>query len=145
MSMAVLWVLAAAAFLALELVTVAMVSLWFMAGALAAALAAALHAALWVQILVFLAVSGLCFLVLYPRLGRMVKRGSQATNADMVLGQTCLVTRRIDNLAGTGAVSVGGKTWSARSTGGQSIGEGTLVRAERIEGVKLYVTPVDQA
>ena len=49
------------------------------------------------------------------------------------------VTEDIDNIAGAGAVSVAGKIWTARSTGGEPIPAGELVRADRIEGVKLYV------
>ena len=44
------------------------------------------------------------------------------------------------NLAGTGAVYVDGKTWSARSLSGESVPAGTLVRVETVEGVKLIVT-----
>ena len=46
----------------------------------------------------------------------------------------------IDNTAGTGAVYVDGKTWTARSLGGEPIPAGTLVRAQAVEGVKLMVT-----
>ena len=145
MSMIVLWILAAVVFIAAELVTVAMVSIWFVAGALAALILAALGAAVWLQIVVFLAVSGALFALLYPRLKHFVGRNRQATNADMVLGETCVVTRRIDNLAETGAVSVGGKVWSARTVGGETVEEGELVRAVEIRGVKLLVSPIPRA
>ena len=39
----------------------------------------------------------------------------------------------------SGAVYVDGKTWSARSESGETLPEGTLVRAVRMEGVKLFV------
>lgn len=140
-----IWVILAALFLVVELVTVGMVSLWFMVGAIAALAAAALGAAAWLQIVLFLVVSGVCFAVLYPRLKHLVVRGQQATNADMVLGQTCVVTQRIDNIAGTGAVAVGGKTWTARTENDSvTVEEGSLVRAEDIRGVKLIVSPVNE-
>ena len=140
----VLWAILAALFLVVELVTVGMVSLWFTVGALAALIAAALHGPMWLQIVLFVVVSGGCFVLLYPRLRRFVKRSGQATNADMVLGQTCLVTQRIDNIAGTGAVSVGGKVWTARTVTGETAEEGDLVRAEQIQGVKLIVAPLHE-
>ena len=140
----VIWLILAAGFLVVELITVAMVSVWFLAGALAALAAALLGAALWLQIVVFLVVSALCFWLLYPRLKHLVTRGRQATNADMVIGKTCRVTQRIDNIASTGAVSVGGKTWSARSENGEPIEEGALVTARSIQGVKLIVAPAKQ-
>ena len=142
--MVVIWLLLAAVFLVIELVTVGMVSIWCVAGALVALLAAALGAPLWLQIILFLLATGFCFAFLYPKLRHLVGKNRQATNADMVLGQTCVVTQRIDNLAGNGAVSVGGKTWSARSETGEPIEEGALVTALSIQGVKLIVTPASQ-
>lgn len=140
MNMTVLWAILAAAFLVIELITVGMVSIWFFAGAAASLIAAALGAPIWLQTALFLLVSGVCLAILYPRLKHLVGRNRQPTNADMVLGKTCVVTRRIDNLAGTGAVSVDGKTWTARTAKGETVEEGALVRAEQIQGVKLIVT-----
>lgn len=140
----ILWGVLAALFLVIELVTVGMVSLWFMIGAIAALIAAALGAAIWLQILLFVVVSGGCFLLLYPRLKHLVRKNARATNLDMVLGQTCVVVRRIDNVTGTGAVTVGGKTWTARSLNDEIFEEGDLVRAEEIQGVKLLVSPLQE-
>ena len=140
----VLWAIIAAIFLVVELVTVGMVSLWFMIGALAALVVAALHGPMWLQIVVFIVISGACFAALYPRLKHFVRRSGQATNADMVIGQTCVVTQRIDNIAGTGAVSAAGKVWTARTASGETVEEGDLVRAQEIQGVKLIVTPLHE-
>jgi len=139
-----IWGILAALFLVIELITVGMVSIWFMIGALAALITAALGAAIWLQVVVFLAVSGLCFWLLYPKLRHFVRKNNRATNADMVIGQTCVVVRRIDNVAGAGAVTVGGKTWTARSADDSPIEEGELVRAEEIQGVKLIVSPLHE-
>ena len=144
MSMVVIWIILAAVFLVVELITVGMVSLWFMIGALVALLLAAVGASVWLQILLFLLVSVACFALLYPHLKRFVGRNRQPTNADMVLGKTCIVTQRIDNIADTGAVSVGGKTWSARTADGSIAEKGSLVRAEDIRGVKLIVSPLPE-
>ena len=144
MSMTVIWIILAVVFLVVELITVAMVSLWFMIGALAALLAAAVGASMWLQILIFLLVSVACFALLYPRLNRFVGKNRQPTNADMVIGRTCVVTQRIDNIADTGAVAVGGKTWSARTKNGEIAEIGSHVRAEDIQGVKLIVSPLSE-
>ena len=143
--MIALWTVAAVVFLIVEAVTAAMNSIWFVAGSLAALAGAALGAPIWGQILLFVAVSGVCFAILYPRLKNLLRRDRQPTNADMALGQECVVTQRIDNLAGTGAVSVGGKTWSARSADGQVFELGAIVTADSIQGVKLIVSPVEKA
>ena len=83
-----------------------------------------------------------CFFLLYPRMKKNVAKNTHATNLDMVIGQTCVVLSRIDNLAGTGSVSAGGKTWTARSEHGEVIEADALVQAVSIEGVKLIVRPV---
>ena len=142
--MVTFWIVAAVAFLIVEAATAAMNSIWFMVGALAALAAAALGAPLWTQILLFIAVSGVCFAILYPRLKKSLRRDRQPTNADMVIGQECVVTQRIDNLAGTGAVSVNGRTWTARAVGGEVIELGAVVTAQSIQGVKLMVSPAKE-
>ena len=142
--MVTVWAVATAVFLIVEALTAAMSSIWFAAGALAALAAAALGAAIWLQALLFVGVSAVCFALLYPRLKKLLRRDRKPTNADMVIGQQCVVTQRIDNLAGTGAVFVDGKTWTARSAGGEVIEPDAVVTAQSIEGVKLIVCPVSQ-
>ena len=58
------------------------------------------------------------------------------------MGRECPVTEDIQNLQSQGQVKVNGMVWSARSTDGQHIPKGTVVRIDRIEGVKLLVSPV---
>ena len=137
------WIVAAVVFLIVEVISAALCSLWFVVGAVVALVLAALGVSLGVQIGVFLVVSAVCFAVLYPRVKKLLGKNRQPTNADMVIGQECVVTQRIDNLAGTGAVSVGGKTWTARTADGQVVEPGAIVIAGSIQGVKLIVTPVN--
>ena len=77
----------------------------------------------------------------------MVKRflnpSHVATNIDSVIGAYGLVTENIDNINGLGQVKLGGMYWTARSTSGEPIPVGTLVKVDRIEGVKVFVTPVE--
>ena len=68
-----------------------------------------------------------------------------ATNADRIIGQKAMVTEPIDNVAGTGAVSIGGTVWTARSDSAKPIAAGSVVRILRIEGVKVLVAPVSAA
>ena len=124
----------------LEAVTVSVVSIWFMAGSLAAILAALCGASLPVQIVLFLAVS---VALLRPLVRKYVSPKITATNADRVIGKTAVVTESIDNIAAQGAVKVGGVVWTARSSGGKPIAAGAQVQVDRIEGVKLYVTPAE--
>ena len=127
----------------LEAVTVSVVSIWFMAGSLAAILAALCGASLPVQIVLFLAVSVALLACPRPLVRKYVSPKITATNADRVIGKTAVVTESIDNIAAQGAVKVGGVVWTARSSGGKPIAAGAQVQVDRIEGVKLYVTPAE--
>lgn len=121
-----------------------LVSIWFSVGALVAMIAAALHAAVWLQIVLFVAVSGVLLAALWPFTRRFLKPKLAKTNVDAVVGQRGHVTETIDNIDAAGQVKLGGMYWTARSVSGQPIAKGTLVQVERIEGVKAFVRPVEE-
>ena len=117
----------------------------FALGAFAAMISAILRAPLWLQIVWFFVVSIVSLVLTRPLVKKYVNSKAQPTNADMVIGKECRVTEDIDNIAGTGAVSVGGKIWTARTESDEvkaSVGE--LMTAVRIEGVKLIVKPAEK-
>ena len=140
MSNVVLWSVLAVCFLILEGCTVAMVSLWFAIGAAAALVLSLLGAAFWLQAAAFLVVSAALLALLRPMMRKYMK--ITKTNVDSVLGMEGLVTANIDNLTYQGQVKLGAMTWSARSTSGAPIGAGTRVVVDRVEGVKVFVSPV---
>lgn len=139
-NMPAVWGAAALLFLALEAVTVGLASIWFAIGSVCALIAAMLGAPLWLQGLWFALMSVLTLLLTRPLAKKFINGRSEATNADRVIGSDCRVTERIDNLAGSGAVSVGGKIWSARTVDGTVVEPGAIVRVLEIQGVKLIVT-----
>lgn len=139
---AIAWLVLLILFLVMEAGTVTLVSLWFAAGALVAMIAALLHAPLWLQGTLFTVVSALLLLALRPWLHKYINPRKIATNADAIIGTEGYVTAAVDNVAATGQVKLGGMVWTARSTSGVPIPEGTLVRVDRIEGVKVFVAPV---
>jgi membrane protein implicated in regulation of membrane protease activity/DNA-binding XRE family transcriptional regulator len=122
-----------------EAATVGLTSIWFAVGSFAALIAALLGGEVWLQIVLFLAVSGLSLAAARPLVKKFLTPLHQPTNADRVIGAEAVVTEEINNLLSRGAVSVSGLTWSARSTHDTVIPVGTVVRVDRIEGVKLYV------
>ena len=142
MSMTTFWIIAMVVFLVIEAVTVGIVSVWFAIGALFAMVTAMLGANLWVQITVFLVVSAIALYFTRPLVKKFVNNKVEPTNADMLIGKECRVVETIDNLSGTGAVYVDGKIWTARTVDEEIIPEGQLVKAERIEGVKLIVSKI---
>lgn len=140
---AIIWLVLMVVFLILEASTVTMVSLWFAAGSLAALLVSLLWAPVWLQVLLFLAVSGALLALLRPLVRKHFTPKLTKTNVDAVVGSTGLVTVAIDNLEAQGWVKLGAMEWTARSTSGDPIPAGTQVRVDRIEGVKAFVTPVE--
>jgi len=141
------WLAFVVIFLVIEAATVNLTTIWFAAGCLVALVLDLLGASPTVQFIVMLIVSSvlLMFFLLYikPRL-RTGKNRIVATNADRLIGQTAIVTDRIDPIAGKGLVQVGGQVWSAVSESGQPIDGDVRVRIVAIRGVKAVVRPVEQ-
>lgn len=121
-----------------------LVSVWFAAGSLAALGVWALGGPVWLQVALFLTVSCVLLAALWPLTKRFLKPKLTATNVDSVIGSTGFVTAPIDNASATGQVKLAAMEWTARSTSGDPIPQGTLVRVDRIEGVKAFVSPAEQ-
>ena len=119
-----------------------LVTIWFAIGALVAGIAAMLHAALWLQVTLFFVISCGLLLAMLPLVKKFIKPNIVKTNVDSVIGTQGYVTEAVDNLTAVGQVKLGGMYWTARSTDNTPIEAGTLVQVDRIEGVKVFVTPV---
>ena len=129
--------------LVIEANTIALVSLWFAFGALASLIAGLLGAELWLQAVLFLGVSAVLLACLRPLVRKRLTPRITPTNVDSVVGTQGFVTADIDNVSAAGQVKLGAMYWTARSTSGEPITEGTLVRVDRIEGVKVFVSPAE--
>ena len=140
----IVWFVAMVVFLIVESQSVTMVSLWFAAGALAALVAALFGAELWLQVVLFFAVSIVLLASLRPLARKYFTPKITKTNVDSIIGAQGLVTASIDNIAAQGQVKLGAMEWTARSTSGEPICEGTLVKVDKIEGVKAFVSPVTE-
>lgn len=138
-----IWLALMVVFLIAEAATVVTVSLWFAAGALAALIASLLGAAIWLQVVLFLAVSAALLACLRPVVRKHFTPKLTRTNVDSIIGSQGYVTADIDNLSAVGTVKLGAMEWTARSMSGEKIPACTLVKVEKIEGVKAFVTPVE--
>lgn len=139
-NMTVFWLIAMVVLLVIEGVIPGLVSIWFAAGALVALLLSLVGAPLWLQVALFLAASVALLVLTRPLAKKYVNSRTMPTNADRIIGMDCLVTEEIDNLRGTGTVSVDGKTWTARMDREDGKApKGAVVKALRIEGVRLIV------
>ena len=140
--MTIIWIAAMVIFGVVEAVTVGLASIWFVVGSVAGLIAAICGGPVWLQIALFFVVSIVCLAATRPLVKKLLHKDVTATNADRVLGQTARVTESIDNAVPTGAVYVGGMTWTARSESGQPIPRNAQVKIVRMEGVRLFVDPV---
>ena len=80
---------------------------------------------------------------LRPLVRKHITPKLEKTNIDAVIGSRGYVTADIDNLSATGTVKLGAMEWTARSTSGVIIPAGTLVQVDKVEGVKVFVTPAE--
>ena len=120
-----------------------LVSIWFVGGGIAGLIAHLLHAPLWLQVIIAAVVTLALLLATRPFVERFLTGKETHTNADRVVGRVAVVTEPIDNVLAKGRVSVLGGDWTARSMDGAVIPAGTRVKVERIEGVKLIVSPTE--
>ena len=139
---AIFWFVLLIVFLLVEANTVTLVSGWFAAGAVVAMIASFFGAPIWLQGVLFFVVAIGLLLALRPLLRKYIKPKLVRTNVDSVIGATGKVTVCIDNDQAVGQVKIGAMDWTARSSSGQVLEEGMLIRVDRIEGVKVFVSPV---
>ena len=137
----ILWVVLMVVFLVVEAACpFHLVSIWFAFGSLVAAIVAALGGQLWLQILLFVVISCGLLACLWPFVKKVLNPKRTATNIDAVIGSEGYVTVAVDNLNAEGKIKLNGMEWTARSTDGKKIPVGTLVKVDRIEGVKAIVS-----
>ena len=139
---AIAWLCGMIVFMVLEASTVSLVSIWFAVGCLGALIAEILGAPGWVCILIFLVLSSALLACLRPFVKKFIKPKITATNTDAIIGSSGYVTEDIDNLSARGQVKLGAMTWTARSTSGDPICKDTKITVDKIEGVKVFVSPV---
>ena len=142
---AIFWLIAMVIFAVAEAMTVSLVSIWFAVGSLGAVLVALLGGGLAFQVTVFLMLAIVLLLSLRGIVRKHFTPRITRTNIDSVIGATGIVLTPVNNIAALGQVQIGGVEWSARSTDNSHIPAGTLVKVDRIEGVKVFVTAVEES
>ena len=135
----IVWLALLIIFAVAEAATVGLTSVWFAIGSLGALVCALAGGNIWLQLGIFIVLSLVCLVALRPLAKKYLNNRVEPTNADRVIGQEARVTQDIDNIQGTGAVTIGGVTWTARSEHDTPIPAGAMVRVLRIEAVKVMV------
>lgn len=140
--MSIYWMVAFFLLLLIEIATVNLVSIWFALGAVAAFISCFFTDNVFIQLLVFVVVSGISLLCMLP-VAKKFKKSKEIipTNLDRVVGKRGKVTKKItpDHY---GEVKVLETVWTATSQDVIDIGE--QVRVEKIDGVKLIVTKEEE-
>lgn len=135
----IIWLAILVVMVIIEIITLGLTTIWFAGGALAAFLASMLGAGLPVQIALFFVVSLVLLLGTRPFAVKYFNKDRKKTNLESLIGAEAVVLEEINNLQAAGRVQVNGQEWSARSSDGQGIKCGEIVRIEEIRGVKLIV------
>lgn len=125
----------------LEIITVNLTTIWYVAGAVLALIISFITDNFFIQFGVF-ALSGTIFLfTTRPFLSRLMKNDNVKTNFDRIIGMNGVVTEKISK-NDVGEVKVDGKKWSAISN--KSIEKDKVVKILSIDGVKLKVEEIEE-
>ena len=119
-----------------EIITINLVTIWFVASAGIALLVSLVTESYYIQFLTF-GICGLVIMVLTrPLLKKIMKKDNTKTNLDRVIGMQGICTEEISRNK-IGEVKVDGKRWSAISPVKINVGDEVLITD--IDGVKLKV------
>ncbi|MBO4291922.1 MAG: NfeD family protein [Lachnospiraceae bacterium] len=141
----IVWIAILIISIVVELISLGLTSIWFAGGALIALIAAAVGGPLWLQVICFAVVSLLLLIFTRPVALKYFNKERVRTNVESLVGKQAVVLSKVDNLQGTGQVSVGGQEWSAKSADdGQVLEQGDVVSVVAISGVKLICRAVPQ-
>lgn len=140
MHMGTFWLILLIGLIIIELMTMALTTVWFAGGALAAAIVAGIGGPVWLQVVVFLFVSLMLLLFTRPIAVKYFNKDREKTNVESMIGKQAIVISEIDNIEGIGQVTVGGQEWSARSLDDMvKLPIGAVVYIRAVSGVKLIV------
>ena len=128
-----------------EFATMGLATIWFAGGAFLALVFALFDTGLGLQVAVFL-VSSVVLLVSTRKIFvEKLKTGVEKTNVDALLGAEGIVTMKVAPFA-PGQAKVKGQIWTiVGQDPDMSIEEGVLIKVTSIVGVKLVVTPSENA
>ncbi len=134
------WLIALAAFIIIEIITLGLTTIWFAGGSLVAFLLALFNVPIPVQVIVFLIVSIMLLVLTRPVIERKLNTSRTKTNVNSIIGREGRVTETIDNFTQTGIVIINGLEWTARSSSDNIIPVGSKIIVDEVKGVKVFVS-----
>ena len=132
------WLAIAAIAAVAEVLSLSLITVWFVVGALVAFVAGLVGANALVQLAVFLVASVVCLALFRPLALKYRKKG--AAEEPTLIGQTVVVCEDIDNGRMVGRVETADHmTWAAKSADGLPIAKGESAVIVSQESIKLIV------
>lgn len=129
------WLIVIFVFLVFEGITMNLVTVWFAFGALCAFISAYFTDNIIIELMIFI-ISTTVSLILTRPFVKNLKKNSEKTNVDMLIGKTAIALTDIMPLK-NGRVKISGKNWMAASN--DEIKKDEEVKVLKIEGAKLIV------
>lgn len=139
----ILWAIVLILSIIAEAVTLQLVTIWFVVGAIAAIFAASMGMPMMIQAALFTIVSALLLIATRPVIRKLKVKDVLPSNPD--IGKIGIVTESIDNEEHTGRIKIGDVNWKARSFDGNTFSVGTKVCIENISGTTAYVSMAENA
>jgi membrane protein implicated in regulation of membrane protease activity len=135
-----LWLIGAGALAVGEMLTLDLVLLMLAGGALGGMAVALLGGALWLQLTIFIVVSGVLLVAVRPIAKKQLtdRTPLQLDGVDTLIGRTAKVSAPVDRTGGR--IRLGADEWSARSQhSAESFAVGETVRILQVEGATAVV------
>jgi membrane protein implicated in regulation of membrane protease activity len=123
----------------LELATVNLVTIWYIASAIISLILSLFVKNFFIQFLVFVLLGTILLMTTRDVLLKVIRQKKEKTNLDRVVGMQAIVTEEISKNK-PGEVKVDGKKWTATSN--KKIKVDSVVKVCEIDGVKLKVEEV---
>jgi len=147
MTLWIIWLIAGAALLVIELLSGAVAALCVATGCLAAAIAAIAGAGIEMQFAAMAAGVILAFVFIAPIVNRMRRRKAahrEEYNSNMkaLIGREAIMTKPYENEAEPGRARIDGDNWQVRSHDGDPIARGIRVSVIGYDSIILIVKPI---
>lgn len=134
------WLIIAILLAILEMVTVNLVSIWFVISSLAAMITSLFTDNIYIEFAVFVLL-GVILMILTRKFMKRIVPNKEKTNIDRIIGMTGIVTEKITKKT-PGEVKVDGKYWTATSN--ESIPVDSEVQILEINSTKLTVKRMEE-
>ena len=132
------WLILFLILMLIEILTVGLVSIWFMIGALITFVVSYFTSSIFIQLPVFIITSILFLILTRPIVKKYFSKKIIKTNVNKLIGETGIVIEDVTK-TNMGKVKVDGQIWSALNSSKGRIKASEEVEILSIEGVKLIV------